>query len=228
MLPHVILHVGMSLDGRLDWTSIDQGLYYEIAARLAPDAILSGSNTILAADIPEEIPEEYREMAAEMESQPDESRQLLAVVDSQGRIQNWPAIRQQPWWRKAIALCSAATPKRYLEDLQNAGIESIMAGDERVDLRTALEEMNARYGVVNVRVDSGGILNGVLLREGLVSQISTLIHPQLVGGSSPRSMFVGPDLQSEEGIIQLRLKEFQELSEGVIWLNYDVINHEIE
>ena len=228
MFPHVILHIGMSLDGRLDWVSIDQGLYYEIAARLAPDAILSGSNTILAADIPEEIPEEYREMAAEMESQPDETRQLLAVVDSQGRIRNWPAIRQQPWWRQAIALCSAVTPKRYLEDLRDVGVETIVAGDERVDLRTALEEMNARYGVETIRVDSGGILNGVLLREGLVQQISTLIHPQLVGGSSPRSMFVAPDLQSKEGVIPLRLKDFQRLSEDVIWLNFDVINDEIK
>ncbi|HEY71143.1 MAG TPA: RibD family protein [Anaerolineae bacterium] len=228
MFPHVILHIGMSLDGRLDWVSIDQGLYYEIAARLAPDAILSGSNTILAADIPEEIPEEYREMAAEMESQPDDTRQLLAVVDSQGRIRNWPAIRQQPWWRQAIALCSAVTPKRYLEDLRDVGVETIVAGDERVDLRTALEEMNARYGVETIRVDSGGILNGVLLREGLVQQISTLIHPQLVGGSSPRSMFVAPDLQSKEGVIPLRLKDFQRLSEDVIWLNFDVINDEIK
>ncbi|MGD8815424.1 MAG: RibD family protein [Anaerolineales bacterium] len=228
MLPHVFLHIGMSLDGRLDWVSIDQGLYYEIASRLPHDAILSGSNTILTADIQEEIPEEYREMAAEMEAQPDETRQLLAVVDSQGRIQNWPAIRQQPWWRQSIALCSATTPKRYLEDLRNAGIETIVAGDERVDLRTALEEMNARYDVESVRVDSGGILNGVLLREGLIHQISTLIHPQLVGGSSPRSMFVAPDLQSNEGVIPLRLKDFQRLSEDVIWLNFDVINDEIE
>jgi 2,5-diamino-6-(ribosylamino)-4(3H)-pyrimidinone 5'-phosphate reductase len=228
MLPYVILHVGMSLDGRLDWVTVDQGLYYEIATRLAPDAILSGSNTILAADIPEEIPEEYREMAAEMVSQPDETRQLLAVVDGQGRIQNWMAIRKQPWWRQAIALCSAATPKDYLEDLRQVGIETIVAGDERVDLRTALEEMNARYGVENVRVDSGGILNGILLREGLVNEISMLIHPELVGGSSPRSMFVAPDLQLKEGVIQLRLKEFQRLSEDVIWLNYDVINDEIE
>jgi 2,5-diamino-6-(ribosylamino)-4(3H)-pyrimidinone 5'-phosphate reductase len=56
-------------------------------------------------------------------------------------------------------------------------IDYIVAGDDHVDLRLTLEELNARYGVRIVRVDSGGTLNGVLLRAGLVDEVSALINP---------------------------------------------------
>ena len=49
MLPRVILHNGVSVDGRMDWFNGDIGLYYELTARWPIDAILSGSGTMLAA-----------------------------------------------------------------------------------------------------------------------------------------------------------------------------------
>ena len=49
MLPYAMIHNEMSLDGRLDWMSDDQGLYYETIARFEVETKLSGSNTILDA-----------------------------------------------------------------------------------------------------------------------------------------------------------------------------------
>ena len=47
MLPHIILHSMVSVDGRMDLPAPDLGLYYEVASRWEVDAILSGSETIL-------------------------------------------------------------------------------------------------------------------------------------------------------------------------------------
>ena len=102
-------------------------------------------------------------------------------------------------------------------------MEYIIAGDDHVDLRAALEELNARHGVKVVRVDSGGTLNGVLLRAGLVDEISVLINPCLVGGTTPRSFFRAPDLTSPEGVIQLEMIHFEQLEGDVVWLRYDVV-----
>ncbi len=55
-----------------------------------------------------------------------------------------------------------------------------------------------------VRVDSGGKLNGELLRLGLVDEISLLVHPYLVGGQSPASMFRAADLVHEVGVLRAR------------------------
>ena len=49
MLPKVILHIATSLDGRITNFPADLDQYYSIAARWNPNAILFGSETVLAA-----------------------------------------------------------------------------------------------------------------------------------------------------------------------------------
>lgn len=223
MLPRVILHNVTSVDGRMDWLTGDIGLYYELAARWEADAMLSGSNTMLAAYHQEEVPEEDGEAFEPPERAADDPRPLLVVVDSRGRFRHWQRIRKEPYWRDVIALCSHSTPKTYLDYLGERHIDCILAGDDRVDLRGALEELNARYQVQVVRVDSGGILNGALLRAGLVDEVSVLVDPCLVGGTTPRSIFVAPDLASPEGVIPLRLIQVENVKGDTVWLRYEVL-----
>jgi 2,5-diamino-6-(ribosylamino)-4(3H)-pyrimidinone 5'-phosphate reductase len=132
-------------------------------------------------------------------------------------------LRNQPYWRDAVALVSLATPEEYLTYLEAEGVEFILTGEDQVDLQAALEALYCRHGVRTVRVDSGGTLNGVLLREGLVDEISLLIDPSLVGGKSPRSFFVAPDLNSSEDLIDLRLTHVEQLRDGIIWARYDLM-----
>ena len=85
------------------------------------------------------------------------------------------------------------------------------------------EELNARYGVRVVRVDSGGTLNGVLLRAGLVDEVSVLISPFLVGGTTPRSLFRATDLASAEGVVGLKLVHLERVRDDIVWLRYEVL-----
>ena len=221
MLPRVILHNAVSLDGRFDWFTPDIGRFYEIASRWKEDATLVGSSTILTADV--EVPEEDEEAFAPPKREPADQRPLLVVPDSRGRVRSWHFLRKQPYWRDAIALCSRTTPKAYLDYLEERHIGCVVTGDDHVDLRAALEELNHRYAVKVVRVDSGGTLNGVLLRAGLVDEVSLLIHPSLVGGTTPNSMFRAPDLASANGVVQLRLTNIEELEGGLVCLRYEII-----
>ena len=101
--------------------------------------------------------------------------------------------------------------------------ETIIVGQERVDLRAALAELRSAYRVKRLRVDSGGILNGVLLRAGLVEEIAVIINPCLTGGTSPRTFFVADDLRSRDGVMPLSLQKIEELRDGYLWLQYEVI-----
>ena len=49
MLPRVILHNAVSLDGRIDGFPIDLQQYYALAATWKEDATLAGSETFLKA-----------------------------------------------------------------------------------------------------------------------------------------------------------------------------------
>jgi 2,5-diamino-6-(ribosylamino)-4(3H)-pyrimidinone 5'-phosphate reductase len=151
-----------------------------------------------------------------------DERPLLAVVDGRGRIRGWRGYLRAGHWRGAVALCSAATPAEHLGYLDARGIGRLVAGEERVDLASALDWLAERHGVRTVRVDSGGTLNGVLLRAGLVDEVSMLVHPALVGGTSPRSAFRAPDLESAAGVVALALEAVERAGRDVVWLRYAV------
>jgi 2,5-diamino-6-(ribosylamino)-4(3H)-pyrimidinone 5'-phosphate reductase len=235
MKPRVILHNAVSADGRVDWFPADIGLFYELAATWHEDATLAGSGTILAAGGGAEAPAgtitAAREAAAagntaagqsvRSEGEPDR-RPVLAVVDSRGQVKGWRTLLASGYWRAGVALCSAATPAEHLAWLENHGVQRIVTGADRVDLAAALGELAARFGVKTVRVDSGGKLNGELLRLGLVDEISLLVHPFLVGGASPASMFRAADLVHEVGVLQLELLQSRKVKQGIIWLRYTV------
>ena len=223
MLPRVLLHSAVSADGRMDGFAADLGLYYDLAARFGADAILAGSQTMLAAYASVEPAPENAGKFEPSQQDPNDSRPLLVVVDSRGRIHNWSQIRNEPYWRGPVVLCSHVTPKAYLAHLQEQQIDLVVTGDDHVDLRASLEELNARYGVRVVRVDSGGTLNGVLLRAGLVDEVSLLIHPSLVGGTTPRSIFTAPDLLSPEDVLRLKLAHVEQMAGDTLWLRYQVI-----
>ncbi len=220
MLPKVILHTGISVDGRIDWGIGEEGPYYMLVEKFGADADLSGSNTILKANMPEDPQSAYPDLYAAYAGRP--GRPLLAIIDSRGRIKNWHAIKRQPFWQKFVALCSRSTPQSHLAYLRDEGVQTIITGDDQVDLRRALEQLNECYGIKVVRVDSGGILNGALLRAGLVSEVSVLIYPGLVGGKSPQTMYVADDLAGQEGVIRVKLAHVETIEEQYVWLRYTV------
>jgi len=223
MLPRVILYTATTLDGRITNFPADLDLYYSLAARWNPDAILFGSETILAAvrdNSSLEVPPEHEEIFRPPENTEPDSRPLLVITDSRGRVRCWDAIRKWPYMRGLLAVCSASTPQEYLSYLAEKQIGTIIAGDNRIDMRSALETMHARFGVKIVRADSGGTLNSVLLNSGLVDEVSVLIHPFLAGGQPDPTIFdpvkAGmPDLQ-----IPLTLYQSEILEQGIIWARY--------
>ncbi len=226
-LPRVILHTAVSADGRIDGHAPDIGLYYGLAAKFEEDATLGGSETLLRApgqgtDQDAEAPGPDSESGAPEAGGADQ-RPLLVLVDSRGRVRNLAWWRRQPYWRDIVVLVSRATPRDHLDYLKSLGIEAIVRGDDKTDLRAGLEALAYRFGVRTVRVDSGGTLNGVLLRLGLVDEFSLLVSPALVGGTSPRSSFRAPDLETPAGAIPLRLIHLEKFDGGAVWLRYEIV-----
>ena len=216
---YVVLHTQVSLDSKADGFEYDMGTYYRLAETFDPDAIISGADTMLKAGVSEEVPEWSYQVAKNF---PSCERTIMTVVDGRGRVRNWSALKKQPFWRSVLALCSESTPREHLEYLRREGVEYIVAGKERVDLRQALQIMNQRYKVRRVRIDSGGKLAGALLKEGLVDEISLLVSPFLMGGLS-QNTFVDPEALSLREPLTLQLNGVQNLDNGLVWLRYSVV-----
>ena len=217
--PYVVLHNAISVDGRIDWFTPDLGQYYKLASTWSEDATLTGSETVWQAerDLPE--PPTFLEPR---QAVPGDERPLLVVVDSKGRVRNWHALLGSGYWRAGISLCSRSTSAEHLRYLKERHVEAIVAGETAVDLVEALQILREDWAVRVVRVDSGGTLNGLLLRDGAVDEISVLVYPSLVGGSTPRSFFRAPDLSSADDVITLSLLHVERLDNEVVWLRYSV------
>lgn len=230
MLPKVILYNVASLDGRIEWAKDSPDAifsFYELSFQWRVDAILMGSNTVMALGSHEreedavEMPEPDKEpLPPGTEQLVYEPRPLLVVPDSGGRIHNWPILQKEPWWRDIIILCSDTTPLTYLDYLDKRHMKWILCGKEKVDLRAALEELNVRFGVGSVRADCGGKLNGILLREGLVHEVNLLVYPILVGGKAGTTIFNENLLNDAECHIELELRAVEKVKGDSVLLRY--------
>lgn len=162
--PRVVAHVAVALDGATSGFPADVGAFYRLAATWHEDVTLTGADTVIA-----------QEAALRDGPQPGPSPQgpLLAVVDSRARVRHWQALRDAGYWSGVVALRSKATPQH-----PDPGVPEMTAGSARVDLATALRRL-AERGAAVVRVDSGGVLIGALLRANLVDEVSLLVHPCL-------------------------------------------------
>jgi 2,5-diamino-6-(ribosylamino)-4(3H)-pyrimidinone 5'-phosphate reductase len=222
--PYVVMYNAVSLDGRVSGFGVDMELYYGQVPRWNEDATLVGCDTLLAG-VGEVLAESEADLAGKGVD-PEDQRPILVVPDSRGRFRQWHFLRQQPYWRDYVALCTRKTPSDYLSYLDERSIHRCIVGDDRVDYAAALAMLNEKFGVDVVRMDSGGTLNGILLRAGLVDEINLLVHPLLVGGASAKSFFESNEGEDPEDPVSLSLKDVEKVGNGLLLLSYGVARSE--
>ncbi len=187
MLPKVIVYNSVSVDGAIKDFDVDVPLHYQVLGELGADALLAGSNTaktgieLFTKPVPVEEPADF---SAPTIADGDE-RPLWAIVDSRGILMGLLHVyRRSEYAKDLIMLVSEKTPVEYLNYLRARNYNFIVAGKDHVDYRLALEELNRRYHIQTVVTDSGGVLAGVLLNQGLVTEVHLLLAPQVVGKSA--------------------------------------------
>lgn len=214
--PHVVTHALVSADGKLDGFPQDVARYYEVAARLPHDAVLTGSGTMVAAAASAGVDLTQDDDGAASAEAAHAGAPLLVVIDSGGRVTRFDWLHAARLWSELLVVGSAATPGGHRDRLRSAGVGYLAAGDDRVDLARALEQLHADRGIDAVRVDAGPGLNTALLSAGLLDEISVVLAPYLVGRG--RGAFDGfPGTAAA-----LELAAVESLPDGYVWLRYTV------
>ena len=212
MLPKVIIHNSVSLDGSLTGFEVDMGLHYKIAAKYKPNAHLIGSNTLkkglqLYGD---EI--QFEEKVDFEKPEKDSSLPYWVIPDTRGQLTGLlHTFRRFEFCRDVIVLVSERTPRRYIKYLSERNYDHHVVGNDHIDLRKSLVLLASKYGMKVILADTGRILGNLLLSRGLVSEISLLVHPVIVGRKS-YSMF------GDVSNINLRLMKFKRLDKNHVWL----------
>ena len=219
MLPQIIIHNSISIDGSLTNFEPHMGLHYQIAGNYKSDAHLIGSNTLKKGiDLYEDgIPPEEKK---DFERQ-ERTKNLphWVIIDTQGQMRGLLHIcRGFKFCKDVIVLVSEKTPKTYLNYLKERNYDYNIVGKNKVDLKKGLEVLYKKYQAKTVLTDTGKILGNILINQGLVSEISLLIHPVIVGN---KSYYMFSDVNKN---LKLKLIRKEILENNFIWLAYKVEN----
>ena len=215
MLPEIIIHNSISLDGSLTGFMPDMGLHYSIAGSYNPDAHLIGADTIISGNemfgegIPDEINSDFEQ------PQRDETLPWWVIVDSRGRLKGMlHTCRRFEYCRDVIILISKSTPSDYISHLRKRNYRYIIAGNEKVDIKSALKLLSDQFSIKKILTDTGRSLGNILINLGLVEEISLLIHP-LVVGEKCYPMF--SDVKEN---LNLNLTHSESYDNGCVWNVY--------
>ena len=217
MLPKVIVHNSLSLDGSLTGFEPNMGLHYQIAGSYKPAIHLIGSET---AKTGLELFGDgfvHEHVSDFVKPKRDKSLPFWVIPDTKGKLKGkLHALRRFEFCRDVIILLSEATPREYIDYLKERQYDYFVNGKKQVDLKQALEFAYVRFGAKRVLTDTGRVLSNLLMERGLVDELSLLIHPLVVGEKS-YNMF-GNMTQNPK----LTLRRYEKCEKGLMWLVYRV------
>ena len=217
MMPKVIIHNSISIDGSLCSFEPNMKLHYRIAGKYNPDIHLIGSHTITAGielygeGVPPEVISDFEK--------PKRKKNLpfWVLIDSKGKLEGLlHTCRRFELCRDVIVLVSKKTPQRYLHYLEERKYDHHRIGSDSVDLRQALSLLSKKYHAKTILTDTGRILGNLLLNQGLVDEISLLIHPVIVVKKS-YNMF--SEIKKN---LSVSLMRCERLEKQYVWLVYQV------
>jgi riboflavin biosynthesis pyrimidine reductase len=163
----------------------------------------------------------YRDfLPEEVVDRPDLDRWLV-VVDGQGRMRSGYKGDKNAG-SHTLHLVSHGVPAGYLAFLQRERIPYLVAGKQSVDLPKVMEKLRARLGVACLLSMAGGMLNGALLRDGLIDEVNILFTPRLIGGFDTPSLYDSPDLAEDDWPTLLTLISAEVRGDGTLWVRYRV------
>lgn len=225
MRPHVIMHMGSSIDGRIvpkywPWEDANALVkpYEEIHRELKGDAWLVGRVTMAEFAKGDPVPATATEAYPRTTwKAPGAAAGPYAVaIDRSGKLHlNIGKANGDP----IVCVLTEAVPDDHLAELRRDRISYLFAGKTELDLPLAVEILNRDFGVLRLLLEGGGRINGSFLAAGLIDEISLLVLPVADGSDGMPSLFDRAPAPSS----LLKLQSIKQLAGDMIHLRYELI-----
>jgi 2,5-diamino-6-(ribosylamino)-4(3H)-pyrimidinone 5'-phosphate reductase len=225
--PCVVCHMMASVDGRIvvdRWPLSAEGRrqYEQVHAHYDADGWICGRVTMepFAGGVrsDEEVAREHEGGGAREDFRaPGDHGSFAFAVDAHGRLA----------WKSGdidgdhvVAVLSERVSDEYLAFLRERGVSYLLAGAGEVDLPLALRKIAAQFGVRTLLLEGGGRINGGMLREGLIDEVSLLLVPVADGRVGTPALF---DVDGADAApYRLALEAVERRADDVLWLRYRV------
>jgi 2,5-diamino-6-(ribosylamino)-4(3H)-pyrimidinone 5'-phosphate reductase len=102
--------------------------------------------------------------------------------------------------------------------------------ENEIDFADLLVKLKTSHKIDKITIESGGTLNSVFFRNGLVDHVRIVVAPLIVGGKDTSSLVDGFSLTEKSQLHLLKglvLRECKKLENSYLLLEYDVINNTV-
>jgi len=187
-------------DGQSQWITGEAARRDGHAWRRRASAVMTGIGTVLADD-----------PQLDVRWVPTAAQPLRVVVDSTWRLPPSARLLRGPG---AVLVVGARDPQLAPAALAASGamLLQVAAADGRVDLAGMLQQLAAR-GVNELHVEGGAVLNGALLRAGLVDELLLYMAPRLIGPGRPMALW--PALSTLADALDYKLLDVQQVGDDL-------------
>ena len=222
MKPYVICHMMQSVDGRIDCDMVDKisgNEYYTALKALDCAAVVEGRHSyqLHTCGFEEFKSNYYVPAGKECFYKAKDSKEFEISVDNKG-VLLWDKTKNE----NRLCIVSEKSSTEYLEYLKSLGISYIVTGNEKIDLRRAVEILKKEFGVERLAVVGGGKINGGFLQERLIDELSLMIGPGIDGRSNQPALFDCIPDKKDFVPFKLDFKEVSSFPNGVVWIRYKV------
>ena len=220
MKPYIICHMMSLLDGRIDCDVTEQiesgNEYYDALNKLDCPSMLMGRVTMhMHYALPEPfITENKTPVGEEQFHVAIGTKGYLIAIDTMGKLR-WP--HNQFDGMPLLVITSEDCSNEYLDTLTKQHISWIATGKNGIDLKRAMEMLNAEFKVERMSLTGGGHINGAFLKEGLIDEVSMMWCPGIDGRKGMASVFDGLDADTPP--TKLQLISVEKMGE-TIWAKY--------
>ncbi|HEY6912581.1 MAG TPA: dihydrofolate reductase family protein [Myxococcales bacterium] len=228
MKPYVICHMCTTVDGRIltgRWPRLPgrkgaASLFESTADSFGIGAWLVGTNTMREfASRRVKLKAAGRRIERSDHVADRRARRFAIGADAKGKLRFAKADVEGD---HVVLLVSGKVSQAYLAHLREAGVSYLFCGDDRVDLKVALDKLRRVLGIRRLMLEGGGTFNGAMLRDGLVDGISQIVVPIADGGRGIATVFDIPGEPPRKAAAALRLTSFRKLPGGAMWLRWQV------
>jgi 2,5-diamino-6-(ribosylamino)-4(3H)-pyrimidinone 5'-phosphate reductase len=207
-----------NLDSDLDWkriVGVKEGFaqYYEIEQSLGPNYLNSGR-------VLEKVGFNNKKEA------PHKEPLRFVVIDRKPHLNENGINYLCNWLERLFIVTNNLEHPAFELRSKHKNLETIYHENE-IDCADLLVELKKNHNIDKITVESGGTLNSVFFRNGLIDHMKIVVAPLIVGGKDTSSLVDGFSFTEQSQLYMLKalkLRECKKLENSYLLLEYDVIN----
>ena len=230
MKPYVILHMLISIDGKItgDYmnTKTAEELcneYYRINREYKADGFLCGRITMEGSFTNWQKPDlaKYQGIKLPHEDCVQKQHDYYAVsVDPHGKM-GWygsEIMDEYPGYDNAhiIEVLTDDINDEYLAFLKDKGISYIFCGREKIDVNLMNQKLYSLFGIKKLMLEGGGLTDSLFLDGDCIDEMSLVVVPLVDGSKDGIDLFANKNCNLQE----YELLQVEKLKENGLWLNY--------